>query len=266
MSLFSLMVNSHFSEKNALISIITPNWNGASYIAETIQAIKQQSYSHWEMIIIDDASTDNSIEVIQAEINNDPRITLLQNDQNKGQCYSRNRGLDACQGTYITFIDADDLILPDKFRDQLAFMDENNYPLTYAGYRRMTADGQTIGHLIKGPKRLDYGTLLRNTAMGTLTPMVHRDVIGTVRFDESLTAHEDFCFWLDIFRQGHQAIFFDQDTARYRRGYASVSSDIKKGALYMWWILRNREKLSLVTASWSFVNYAIRAAIKRFKF
>ena len=243
--------------------MITPCHNLEKYLERTIQSIQGQTLNDWEMIIIDDCSTDDSFAIAKASAMKDSRITAIQMDQNRGSSAARNEGLKRAKGTYITFIDGDDLIKPFKFETQINFMKRNNHAITYTNYRRMTPDEKKTGILQRNPEKINYAYLLKNTAMGTLTPIYNRDIIGDYFFDENLSARMDYAFWLDILKNKHTAHRFDRDMARYRRGHTSLSSNVNKGRKLVWKIYRERQGLNYFHAWWCYIHYAIHAIKKR---
>ncbi len=249
--------------KNPIISVITPCYNLSKYLAKTIESIQAQTIDNWEMIIIDDCSIDDSFKVAKAHAMKDPRITAIQMDENRGSSAARNEGLKRAKGTYITFIDGDDLIKPFKFETQINFMKRNNYAITYTNYRRMTPDEKTVGILQRNPKKINYSYMLKHTAMGTLTPIYNRDIVGEYFFDENLPARMDYAFWLDVMKDGHVAHRFDRDMARYRRGHTSLSSNVNKGQKLVWKILKDRQGLNYIHAWWCYAHYVAHALKKR---
>ena len=135
-----------------LVSIITPNWNCANLILETIRSVKAQTYQNWEIIIVDDCSTDNSNKVVESYMAEDGRIRFLKNDKNFGAALSRNYALREAKGRWIAFLDSDDLWEPKKLEKQLRFMVENGYKFSYTAYQEMDNDGRETGVVIRGPK------------------------------------------------------------------------------------------------------------------
>ncbi len=249
-----------------MISVITPVYKNAQFIDETIQSVVGQDYKNWEMIIIDDGADEESLKRIKKMVNKEARCRFYQHSENRGAAAARNTGLEKSRGRFITFIDADDVILPDKFARQVDFMLNNNCPISYTGYRRMTSDGCKEGMYICGPSQIDYKILLKNTAMGTLTPMYDQDLVGVHIFDEDLPMHEDFVFWCRILREGHVAQLLDHDLARYRQGYVSLSSNKANSARRLWAVYRKTLKLNIFYAAWCFVHYAARGVFKRRRF
>lgn len=218
------------------------------------------------MIIVDDCSRDSSFEIAQSYADKDSRIKVYKLEQNQGSSKARNVALDHTTADYVTFIDADDTILENKFERQIGFMEENDYSITYTNYRRMSFDESKIGVIIKSADCIDYEHMLFHTAMGTLTPIYNRKKIGDYRFDENLPARMDYAFWLDVLRAGHKAYRFDEDLARYRRGYESLSSNKIKGQKLVWKILRYREKVPFPKIIFCYLSYVFHALKKRREF
>ena len=122
---------------NALVSIITPSYNSAKFIAETIQSVQNQTYKNWEMIIVDDGSSDETESVVLSIIQNDNRIQFYKLTQNSGPAVARNTGIEKAKGNYIAFLDSDDLWKPQKLEKQLLFMEEENLPMTFSFYEQI---------------------------------------------------------------------------------------------------------------------------------
>ena len=138
-----------------LVSIITPTWNCATFICETIRSIQAQTYQNWELIISDDCSTDNTKEVIKPYLQEDKRIKYICNDKNSGAAITRNNALKVARGKWIAFLDSDDLWLPEKLEKQVAFMVENNYAFSYHEYTEMTEDGKDMGVYVSGINKVN---------------------------------------------------------------------------------------------------------------
>lgn len=246
-----------------LISVIMPSYNCESYIGKAVESVQAQTLSDWEIIIVDDCSTDNTYEFAKQYASTDSRIQAVQLDCNSGSSKARNTAMDLAKGTYITFIDGDDVILPSKFEEQIKFMRDNDYAITYTNYRRMSHDETKIGVLQKSAAKIDFQHMLRHTAMGTLTPMYNREVIGEFRFDENYRSRMDYIFWLDVLREGHVAYRLNKDLARYRRGYKSLSSNKGKAQKIVWKVIREREKINFFLAVWYYSSYVFHALKKR---
>ena len=236
----------------ALISIITPVYNAAAFIAETIQSVLNQTYPHWEMILVDDVSADNSVAVIKGF--HDERIKLIELEKNSGPAVARNTAILQAKGQYIAFLDSDDLWLPEKLEKQLAFIQQKKCAIVHSAYEIMDAEGNKTGKIISAPEKLTYNQLLNYNYIGCLTGMYDTEKTGKV-FMPDIPKRQDYGLWLAILRMGHTAYFQNEVLAMYRTGRASVSSNKAATASYNWKILREIEGLPLWKAAWHFAVY-----------
>lgn len=136
-----------------LVSIIMPSYNTADFISETIDSVLNQSYKNWELIIVDDCSTDNTDEIIKKYLS-DQRIRYLKNEKNSGAAVSRNYALREAKGKWIAFLDSDDLWLPEKLELQVNFMKYHNYNFSYTSYEEVDENGNSLNRLVTGPKKI----------------------------------------------------------------------------------------------------------------
>ncbi|HBK83026.1 MAG TPA: glycosyl transferase, partial [Flavobacterium sp.] len=141
---------------SALVSIITPSYNVAKFIAETIQSVQNQTYQNWEMIIVDDNSSDETVSIVTKYILNDSRICLYQLQKNCGAGVARNKAIEMAQGNFIAFLDADDLWKPEKLEKQLRFMQEQNIPFTYSFYEIINENGVLQNKTLTTPAQITY--------------------------------------------------------------------------------------------------------------
>lgn len=246
-----------------LVSIITPAYKAEKIIAETIRSVQCQSYPDWEMLIVDDGSTDDTALVVAEFAEKDSRIRLIR-QKNAGPAMARQAALDNIQGRYIAFLDSDDLWLPQKLEKQLAFMTRNHAAITYTAFRRIQADGSGLGHLIRIPPQLSYRKLLGNTALATSTVVIDRSITG--KFKMTKTYYDDFVLWLEILKRGHIAMGLNEDLMRYRVMGQSVSRNKIKSARMVWQTYRQIEKLSLYVSAVHFARYVLNAWRKYRKF
>jgi teichuronic acid biosynthesis glycosyltransferase TuaG len=247
-----------------LVSIITPSWNVERFIEETIRSVQAQTFADWELLIVDDCSTDKTPELIEAISARDPRVKLIRQQKNGGPALARQASIDHAQGRYLAFLDSDDLWLPHKLERQLAFAREKRAALSYTAFRRIDEANTTTGRLIDVPASLTYGQLLKNTAIATLTALVDREITGPVAMKNE--GYDDFCLWLSILKPGHTAFGLNEDLARYRVRGASVSSRPVRSAQWVWQIYRNVEQLPLLESAWCFAHWGARAWLKRREF
>ena len=181
-----------------LVSIITPAYNCKNAIEDTVNIVLSQTFKDFEWIIIDDCSTDGSIEYLKTLLNKDKRIKVIFSEKNGGSAAARNKGLKEATGRYITFLDSDDTIDENYLESQVNFIKDNG-PLISAGYRRQAKHTCTDFYV---PDETDYKKALKGNPLSCLTTMYDRKVIGDLLFDESYERHEDYIFWLTILKGG----------------------------------------------------------------
>lgn len=229
-----------------LVSIITPGYNAARWLPETLASVQAQIFTDWEHIFVDDGSKDNSIALINAASLQDPRIRLLHTPKNSGPAVARNVGIDAANGRFIAFLDADDLWTPEKLACTIPWMLANGYDFIYHDYRHMSHDGTRTGRLVHGPDQLTLQTLHTHRGYGgCMSIVIDRQQIPHLRFPPVEPHHaEDFCLWSQLIRDGHVGHRLPVDLGRYRLSPKSRSSNKLGSALNAWYIYRNYSKLS----------------------
>ena len=247
-----------------LISIITPAYNSASFLPQTIASVQAQSVTDWEMLIVDDASTDNSAEIVELLAAQDPRLILIRQPHNQGPAAARQAAITRAQGRYLAFLDSDDLWLPEKLARQLSFMAEKKAALSYTSLRRISEDGTQTGEARPIPPSLTYSQLLKNTAIACSTAIIDRELSGPVAIIEGPI--DDYTLWLSILKRGLVAHGLNEDLTRYRARIGSLSGKPIRCASWVWWVLRKVEKLPLPYAIWCFAHFAVRAVLKRLTF
>ncbi|SFR49320.1 glycosyltransferase family 2 protein [Thiomicrospira sp. ALE5] len=244
----------------SFVSIITPSHNSVQFISVTIQSVLDQSFSDWELIIVDDCSTDNSVEVIQSFVEQDSRIKLIRLSENSGAAVARNTAIEAAQGRYIAFLDSDDLWLPDKLEKQLAFMQANDYPFSYAAYDKIDENGQVFGH-IGVPDRVCYSDLLKTCSIGCLTAIYDTQYFGKVSMP-LIRKRQDLGLWLKLLKKTDYAYGLNQTLAQYRVRTDSISANKANAAKFTWRLYREVEGLNLIKASYYFSHYAVRGLLR----
>lgn len=205
------------------VSIITPSFNCADYITDTIEAIRAQTYTDWELLITDDCSTDNSRYVIQSFTEKDPRVKLFELDKNSGAGVARNKSIEAASGRFIAFCDSDDRWYPEKLEKQLEFMVQGGYHLTYTSYDTCDESGKIIGYVECLPK-LTFPKIIRDDGIGCLTAIYDAERIGK-HYLPSIRKRQDWCLWIDIIRKHGAAYGIQTPLALYRVRKGSISSN-----------------------------------------
>ena len=208
-----------------LVSVITPVYNSAAYLEACVASVQAQTYTNWELILVDDASTDNSLELVQSLCAGDARIRYYSNDKNQGAAFSRNLATQEAKGEYIAFLDSDDLWEPQKLQLQIDKMQESDNPVCFGSYVRIDGDGNELGIRIKAMPELSYSKQIRNNYIGNLTGIYNAAELDKILAPD-IRKRQDWAVWLEaIKRSGQPAVGIQQDLARYRVGQASISSN-----------------------------------------
>ena len=182
-------------KNNGLVSVIMPSYNTAKYIAESIESIMNQTYPYWELIIVDDCSTDNTDSVVENYLS-DTRIRYLKNEKNSGAAISRNYALREAKGKWIAFLDSDDVWLPEKLETQIAFMLENDYKFTCTDYR-IRLNGTWLPYIYTSPKVITRRKLFNYCYFSTITVIYDREFVGLVQI-ENLRKNNDYAMWFEV--------------------------------------------------------------------
>lgn len=204
-----------------LVSIIMPSYNTARFIKETVDSVLAQSYTNWELLIVDDCSTDNTDDVV-AQFSDDPRIKYIKNSKNSGAAESRNRALREAKGKWIAFLDSDDLWEPDKLKKQIAFMKDNGYHFSYTNYIEIDEESKIIGKSVTGPKSISKTGMYNYCWMGCLTVMYDAEAVGLIQI-EDIRKNNDYAMWLKVCKKA-KCYLLDETLARYRKRSGSISN------------------------------------------
>ncbi|MEC3906316.1 glycosyltransferase family 2 protein [Tamlana sp. 2201CG12-4] len=224
--------------QRSLVSIVTPMYDSESYISETINTVIHQTYTNWELLLIDDGSKDNTLKVIQPFLEDFPNITLLKNDENLGAALSRNKGIKAAKGDYIAFLDADDLWKPHKLETQLAFMKKQNCAICFSSYELIDEKGNALNKEVRALKELTYSKLLRSNYIGNLTGIYSVKVLGKITLP-NLRKRQDWLLWLAaIKKSGKPALGIQESLAWYRVRKGSMSSNKLNLVKHNYWVYK----------------------------
>ena len=247
--------------KDGLVSIITPAYNAEAYIAETIASVLAQTYTNWEMLIVNDCSQDNTAEIVQSYAAKDKRIKLINLKQNSGAAAARNTAIQNAKGRYIAFLDSDDLWKKEKLKKQLDFMQQNGYAFTYTSYEHFKKAKENIQNRVQIPKNLNYKQALKGNKIGCLTVMLDRKQIPNIHF--TTQKHEDYILWLNILKQGITAYGIRESLALYRTGNSkSISGNKFQSALWTWKVYRESQKLSVLKSMYYMLFYVVNGIKK----
>ena len=233
-----------------LVSIITPLYNAANYIAKTILSIQQQSHTNWELLIVDDYSTDNGLEIAKSIAKTDSRIHIYSQKSNQGAAVCRNKATEVARGDYIAFLDADDLWLSSKLEKQLNAMKTANNPVCYSSYVQIDASGQLLGKRIKALPELSYKKERSNNYLGNLTGIYNCAVLGKI-IAPNIRKRQDWAVWLmAIEKSGKPALGIQEDLAYYRVHDGNMSSNKWKLVNYNYKFYRTFLGYSVLKSLW----------------
>ncbi|MCR5591862.1 MAG: glycosyltransferase [Lachnospiraceae bacterium] len=242
------------------VSVVVPVFNAAAVIAETIASVERQTYTDWELLLIDDGSADGSADIIKEHVS--AKVRLLKNDHKKGAAGARNTGIEAAAGRYIAFIDADDLWAEDKLEKQIAFMDEKGAAFSFTGYEFADANGAGLGRVVRVPGEITYSMALKNTTIFTSTVMFDTEKIGKDEIMMPYVKSEDTATWWKVLKTV-RGYGLDENLTMYRRAGVSLSSDKVEAVRRIWNLYRNVEHLGLIYSMYCFCFWAVRAVARR---
>lgn len=230
--------------EKGLVSVITPTYNCAQFIGETIESVQAQSYQNWEMIIVDDQSTDNTKEIVENYNKQDSRIKYNRLKTNSGAAVARTAAITLAKGQYMAFCDSDDLWMPDKLEKQLAFMNNTGYVFTCTAYEQIDEEGKSLNRIIKPKIKCDYNRMLLDCPVGNSTVMYDISKMGKFSVP-NIRKRNDDALWLQMLKK-EKYIWGMQDVLmKYRIRSNSISSNKLNVIKYHWILYRDIEHLSV---------------------
>jgi len=251
------------AEGRPLVSVIMPAYNAAQHVAKSIASVQNQTIADWELIVLDDGSSDATVQTVAVLAEADARIRLYENVQNKGAAGSRNRGLELCRGEYVAFLDSDDLWRPEKLEKQLDCFQKTGADLVYTAYAIVSGEGRQLCRDYLVPASIDFSGLLKENVIGCSTVMLSAKVAAQHRFTEKYY-HEDYVLWLEILRAGGKAVGVEQVLTDYWSHSDSKAGNKKKAAWERWRIYRDYLKFPMAKSAWYFACYAL-ASLRKYK-
>ena len=247
---------------NKLVSIITPSFNSSKFVQECVNSVVSQTYTNWELLIVDDFSQDNSKELLLNLKKKDERIKVTFLDKNIGAAEARNIAIQQAKGKYIAFLDSDDYWEKEKLANQIEFMKSNDVAFSFSSYIPISEDGKVSYSPILSIERIGYHDYLKNTIIGCLTVVIDREKTGDFEMPIIKSSH-DMALWLLIMKRGFDAYGLNESLAKYRIVSTSNTANKWRAAKDVWMVYRQFEKLSFFYSIWCFLNYAFNAIIKR---
>lgn len=246
------------------VSVIMPCHNGGKYITDAVESVLNQTFTDFELLVIDDASTDNSVNIIEDFCKKDPRVKIFHTQKSTGfPATPRNVGIKNASGRYIAFLDADDIYLPTKLERQIPLFKTKNAAAVFSYYSKMNEGGHYGRSTVSSPVFVSYDYMLNGNCIGNLTGMYDTAKCGKV-FQKEIH-HEDYLMWLEVLSRGFYAVNTNTVEAVYRENKSSVSGSKLKIFTWQWNILRNELKIPLFKAVKYFFRYAVSGVLKFLK-
>lgn len=246
---------------NKLVSIITPMYNAEATIAQTIESVLAQTYEQWELLLVDDCSTDGCTKIAASYAQKEKRIRYCRLESNQGVANARNTAIAMAQGRFLAFLDSDDIWRKDKLQKQLEFMEKTGAVFTYTACAVIDKQGKYAGKIRYVPEHTDYRKLLKGNVIPCLTVLLDRQSVRAFRMPA--VRHEDYAFWLSILQSGTEAYGLNEVLAEYRIQNSSISRNKLKAAFWTWNIYYKYQRLGFFRSCYYFMHYMLHALLKR---
>lgn len=247
-----------------LVSIITPSYNTARFIEETIQSVLNQTYTNWEMLIVDDCSSDNTKQIVRKYLS-DGRIKYYENDKNSGAAISRNKALQLAKGRWIAFLDSDDLWDAKKLEEQIMFMESNQYYFSYTKYKEIDEESNVLNRCITGPKNISKRKMYQYCWPGCLTVMYDAREVGLIQI-EDLKKNNDYAMWLKVVQKAN-CYLLDKTLASYRKRTGSISNQSKlKLIKHHYYLFRKGEQKNVLISGLFTLQNLFFGLVKKIKY
>ena len=248
--------------EKGLVSIITPLYNGERFVAETINSVLSQTYSNWEMIVVNDGSKDRGADIVSNYLSKEPRIQLV-NQSNGGSASARNNGIRRASGQYIALLDADDTWDPGFLESQMNFMESMNAILVYSSHRRINENSEEILTPFIVPNQVGYKEMLKTSSISCLTGIYNIEKFGKVYLREELKSYrDDYVYWLEIIKKVGTAYGNQKIIANYRVMNSSTTGRKRKLIIPHFMVFYKVEKLGLVRSLYYTISWAVNGFFK----
>ncbi len=250
----------------ALVSVIMPAHNAAKTIKYSIESVMAQSFTNWELLVIDDCSTDETVQIVYEVSKNDSRVKLLHTDKSVGKPFHpRNVGIRSATGRFISFLDSDDVWLPTKLEHQIPLFDDEKVAIGFSYYEKFSSrqENSKKCRVIKSPAIVSFKSALYGNPIGNLTGMYDTQKVGKIFYEDA--GHEDYIMWLTILKKKFLAKNTNTVEARYRITEESVSSNKRKAAKWTWDIYRKTLRFDILKSLFCYTIYIIKGILKYLK-
>lgn len=246
-----------------MVSIVIPVHNAEKFIEETIKSVIAQTYTDWELLLVDDCSKDASKTIVSGYEALDKRIRLIALEENVGAAKARNVGIKESKGAYLAFLDADDIWVKEKLERELKFMKEKQAAFVFSGYEFADEQAVGTGKIVKVPETINYKQALKNTTIFTSTVLFDRSKIDKEFLLMPDVKSEDTATWWQILKTGIEAYGLNENLVLYRRSANTLSSNKFEAIKRIWYLYRKVEKLNIFSSCYNFIGYAVRAVLRR---
>ena len=244
-----------------LVSIVVPVYNAGKYIEKTIRMVQEQTFTNWELILVDDCSQDDGAKKIEPFLSD--KIRLIQKEKNEGAAAARNTGLDHMRGRYLAFLDADDVWRKEKLEKELDFMRKKDCAFCFTAYEFGDEEANGTGKVVNVPETLAFKQALPRTVIFTTTVLFDTEKIDKKLLKMPQVPSEDTATWWQILRAGYTAYGLNENLAVYRRPAKSLSSNKFVALKRIWFLYRRQAGLSVVKSAYYFVIWAFLAVKRR---
>lgn len=249
--------------EDTLVSIVVPIFNKSRFLHETVESVQRQTYRNWELLLVDDCSTDDSLRLARKMAKGDHRIRSLCQEQNQGAARARNRGVQEAQGRFLCYLDADDIWLPEKLERELDFIREKQAGFVFTGYEFADEEGKGLGKIVHVPAEITYEEALKNTTIFTSAVMLDRKIVAQEDAYMPDVPSEDTATWWNLLKKYEKGYGLDENLVLYRRSAKTLSSNKVEAIRRIWGLYRRQEKLSVIKSLYCTAWWAWRAVARR---
>jgi len=248
------------NKKEGLVSIIMPAYNCGDFIGTTLDSVINQSYKNWEVIVVDDCSTDSTADVVQEYIKKDNRVKYHKLEKNSGAAVARNKAVDLATGKYMAFLDSDDVWFPEKLTKQIGFMEENDYGFTCTSYTKIDEQGKYLNRTIFAQQKRDYNGVLK-TCPGNSTVIYNAEKLGKFSIPD-IKKRNDYVMWLQVIKKEKYLYGIEEPLGSHRIRTEGISSNKKSLVGYHWKVYREIESLSLLKSCYLILYWVVATVFK----
>ena len=246
---------------DGLVSIITPMHNSEAFISETIKSVINQTYTHWELLLVDDGSTDNTANIVKAFVTQDERIQFYPLVQNAGPALARNVGIQKAKGKYLTFLDADDIWFNNFLENSILTIKRTQVPFVFSSYKRSDESLNIVYSDFIVPKKVSYTDILKTNSISCLTAFLDMEVLGK-KYMPNIKKRQDMGLWLQYLKEIPYAYGIKEPMAIYRIRKNSLSRSKWRLLNYQWQFYRTIEKLSVFQSFYYMLHWMYRGLLK----